>query len=323
VNKYGQQAINYIQDLDKYYSDIESTLQTTLKDKQAEEKENPTALSRMLEIGEAESVLWISDNHCNTETAAIAADVAKSIHASWVMDTGDQTMGGTEAERLCVAILPQRLGKEVPIVVSLGNHDARDVTARMDKDLGYVVLEGKPAKVKGYTIAGDSDVMRSEFNIPYRQIGPESVAEEGERIAEVACASEDVDIVMTHEPEAALPSAEKACAPLEVSGHTHRFKGPVAHVTLDGRVAYQMVNGTTGGAAPDKMTFESKLGQDATMVQLVFDKRTKAPLGYRTIVMHPDKTVGVGDLTAFVPPELPEKKVDPSASPSTSASPKN
>lgn len=316
VNTYGPQAVNYIRDLDKYYKDINATLQTAIKEKQQEEKENPTALSRMLELGRAESVLWISDNHCNTETAGIAADVAKATHAVMVMDSGDQTMGGTAAERLCVAILPQRLGKDIPIVVALGNHDARDVTARMDKELGYVVLEGKPTKVKGYTIVGDSDVMRSEFNVPYRQIGPESVAEEGQRIAEVACDTTDVDIVLTHEPEAANPSAEQACAPFVGSGHTHSYKGPKIHFSADGKVSYQMVNGTTGGAAPDRMTFESKLGKDATIVQLVFDKQTKTPLGYRTIVMHPDKTVTVGNLEAYELPVLPDKKVEPSPSPS-------
>ncbi|HEU4914421.1 MAG TPA: metallophosphoesterase [Candidatus Saccharimonadales bacterium] len=316
VNKYGPQAINYIRDLDTYYNEIEDNLFSALAAAQKAEAADKDGLAHMIESGKAESALWISDNHCNTETAAIAADVAQKIDAAFVLDSGDQTMGGTEAERLCVSILPQRLGSEIPIVVSLGNHDDRQVTARMDRELGYTVLEGKPTKVKGYTFVGDSDVMRSAFNVPYRQDGFETLAEQGERLANTACSASGIDIVMAHEPAAGLPAAEQTCAPLVISGHTHQATEPKVFVTPDGqRVTYQMVNGTTGGAAPDKMTFESKLGQDATMIQLVFDKSSKAPLGYRSIVLHPDKTVTIGALVPFVPPE---KSQAPAGSPGQS-----
>lgn len=315
VDKYGPEAIKYIKELDAYYNDIDASLFSALKAQEQSEKADPTDLTRKLEDGSAEQVLWISDNHCNTETAGIAAKVAKYVQAAFVMDTGDQTMGGTAAERLCVAILPQQLGEKIPIVVSLGNHDSRDVTAKMDKELGYVVLDGKVVKVKGYTIAGDSDVNRSEFNVPFRQVGPESTAEESRRVAKLACGANGVDIVMVHEPETGIDSAQGNCASFVAAGHTHVVSGPKRIVSADGtKLTFQMVNGTTGGAAPDKMTFESKLGKDATMIVLIFDKQTKQPIGYREIVMHPDKTVTVGD--AIELEQLPELSptVDPSAS---------
>ena len=320
IDKYGPAAIKYIKELDAYYDGIDKNLFDALKLKEKQEKDNPTPLTEKIADGSAEQALWISDNHCNTETAGIAADVARHIKATFVLDSGDQTMGGTAAERLCVAILPQRLGGEVPIVVSLGNHDSRDVTARMDKELGYVVLDGRVTKVKGYTFVGDGDVNRSEFNVPFRQLGPESTAEESKRIAEVACKNGDVDIVMAHEPEAGIESARGNCARLVISGHTHIASGPDKFLSEDrDKLTYRMVNGTTGGAAPDKMTFESKLGKDATMIVLIFDKETKQPIGYRNIVLHPNQSVSISD--AIELEQLPKKQPEPGSSESAVPSP--
>lgn len=309
VNKYGPMAVNYIKSLDVYYKSAEKNLLTAYNEQLEKEKLNPDGLSQMVADGSAEQVLWISDNHCNTEMSGITADMAKQAHVLFVADTGDQTMGGTAAERLCVAVLPSRLGKDIPIFVSLGNHDSRDITAQMDTELHYRVLSGGVVDYKGYRILGDSDVMRSEFTIPIRQVGPVSPEELGQRLAAKACADGNVTLVMAHEPAEGMPSAEQNCAKLVMDGHTHVLAGPQSFTTFDGRkVTFQMTNGTTGGAAPDKMTFESRLGRDATMVMLVFDKATKDPLGYRKMVIHPDGTAEVSGIIPFSYPAQPQEQ---------------
>ncbi len=306
VNKYGPAAIDYVHKLDAYYGGIQHSLQTAYDTKRTQEKNDPqNVATKMLNDGAAESVLWISDNHCNTETAGIAADMAKRMHAVFVMDTGDQTMGGTSAERLCVSILPQRLGSKIPVVVSLGNHDSRGVTATTDEELGYVVLQGKVVGLKGYTILGDSDVMRNSFGESYHQEGPVTPADLSAQLAETARQAGGVDLLMIHEPQEADATVAGAWAKFAASGHTHVESGPVTAISADStRYTYRMVNGTTGGAAPNKMTFESQLGKDATMIELVFSKQTKEPLGYRNIIMHPNGTVEVGDVTPFEKPSL-------------------
>jgi hypothetical protein len=48
------------------------------------------------------------------------------------------------------------------------------------------------------------------------------------------------------------------------------------------------------------------LGQDATIIVLVFDKQTKDPLGYRVITLHSDTSVDVGELIQLPDTNLPE-----------------
>lgn len=323
VNTYGPQVINYLHALDAYYGALGHDLLTAYDLRRAQEKEDPTneVVSKMNE-GTTDSVLWISDNHCNTETAAIAADAAKRIHAIFVMDTGDQTMGGTPAERLCVAVLPQRLDNKIPIVVALGNHDNHDVTASLDRDLGYTVLEGKVVTVKGYSILGDSDVMSNTFGVDYHQDGPESQADISARLAATAQHAGGVDLLMIHEPRQASATVEGGWAAFAASGHTHVESGPDITTSPDGeRYTIRMINGTTAGAAPNKMTFESRLGKDSTMIELVFDKKSKEPLGYRNLIMHPNGTVEVSDVVPFKKPDLKSKRnIEPSKSPSPGTS---
>ncbi|HSD55963.1 MAG TPA: metallophosphoesterase, partial [Candidatus Saccharimonadales bacterium] len=306
ASKFGPDTINYIHELDDYYKVIEKNLDVAYAAKLEEEKRTPSIITQQIEEGNVDQALWISDNHCNTETASIAAEMANKIDAVFVLDSGDQTMGGTAAERPCAAALPNKLHDGIPIVVSLGNHDSRDVTAKMDKELGYTVLESKPVDVKGYRFLGDSDVNRSEFNVEFHQVGPESSEEQAARLAQIAQEDGAIDIAMTHEPETGDDIAKSETAKLVLSGHTHTFRAPKTTVSPDGsRVTYQMVNGTTGGAAPNKMTFESKLGKKATMVVLYFNNETHDPVGYRKIELHTDQQVVVGDIVPFAPMSLP------------------
>ena len=304
ASKFGPDTIGYLHNLDDYYRDIETNLQVAYDAKV--EEENATAPTN--NPVETEDAVWISDNHCNTQTASIAAGLANKINAVFVLDSGDQTMGGTAAERPCAAALPNRLNDSIPIVVSLGNHDSRDVTYKMDKDLGYKVLDSKPIEVNGYRFLGDSDVNRSEFNVAFHQVGPESAKQQAERLADIAAQDGGIDIAMTHEPETGSDIAKRSLAKLVLAGHTHVFRAPTTITSPFGtKTTYQMVNGTTGGAAPNKMTFESRLGKDATIVILRFDKKTKAPVAYRTVVMRPDKTVKISDMVPFasnVPPYI-------------------
>jgi hypothetical protein len=298
ASKFGPDTIGYLHNLDDYYREIETNVQTAYDAKLAQEATISPAASQK----ETEDAVWISDNHCNTQTASIAAGLANKISAVFVLDSGDQTMGGTAAERPCAAALPNRLDDGIPMVVSLGNHDSRDVTAKMDKDLGYKVLDSTPIEVNGYRFLGDSDVNRSEFNVPFHQVGPESTKQQAARLADAAAKAGDIDIAMTHEPETGNDIAQRTLAKLVLAGHTHVFRAPTTTISPDGTEAtYQMVNGTTGGAAPNKMTFESRLGKDATIVILRFDKQTKSPIAYRTIVMHPDKTVQISNMVPFAP----------------------
>jgi len=295
VYQYGPDILEYIQETDAYYREIKSNLFTAYEAKRAAERAEPTTLSELVAGGQAEEVVWVSDNHCNTETAAIVAEFANTIKSVLILDSGDQTLGGTRAEKRCVAVMPN--ATDIPIVVALGNHDDKTTTGGQDRELGYTVLAGKTVEVAGYRILGDADVMRSPIGVPYHQVGPETIEEQGERIAAQAQEDGDVDIVLMHEPTAGVPAAQAGNAKLIATGHTHTVQLPKAIIGENGEVVYAMTNGSTGGAAPNKITFESKLGKDATITVLVFDKLTKDPLGYRIITLHTDKSVEVGDLT--------------------------
>lgn len=294
IDEYGADVLKTIRVTDAYYARYEKKVIAAYKAKLAAEAHATNGLAAKIANGEVISVMWSSDDHCNRNTMAIMGKLAREVHPDITADTGDQTITGSSAEKACVSTLPHIVGK-TKRVVSEGNHDSPDVTAKQNESLGTIVLHGKVVKVAGLTILGDSDVERTVIGQQTKLNGTETVHEEGERIKNVACENGGVDIAMMHDPAAVQATVLAGCAKIGIAGHLHVLKGPLAYVNAAGETSYMMLNGTTGGAAPGKPTFESKLGKVATIVQLYFDKKTKDPIGYRVITLDPNGDVTVTD----------------------------
>jgi predicted MPP superfamily phosphohydrolase len=307
VYKYGPNAVKYMRDVNAYYQDIGLSLATAYDTKRKQEALSLKPLNQQINQGKTDQILWISDNHCNTGMSQVAGQFARTLNAPFILDTGDATLGGTAAEKPCLSVLPQQAG-DTPIVMALGNHDDAAITAAQARSLQYIVLDGKPTLVKGYTIIGEPDVMRSPLNIPFHQVGDVTREEQGARVARASCEAGGVDIMALHEPETVAAATATACAKFIGSGHMHRVIPPKAYSNALGTSGFTMTNGTSGGAAESKVTVGSRLGKDATLTVLIFDKTTHDPLGVRVITIKPDKQVIVGDIQ---PLQLAEPDVTP------------
>ncbi|HYH74992.1 MAG TPA: metallophosphoesterase, partial [Candidatus Saccharimonadales bacterium] len=299
ITEYAPEVLKHIKEIDAYYADVRQNLDAAYEAKLLQEQSSSTILGSMSADSPTETVVWTSDIHCNGGMAGIAGWFAQKTKPAFLLDTGDLTMGGTEAEKLCVTYLPQAAG-DIPIIAAAGNHDSPDITIKQMKAAGYKVLEGDVIDFNGYRILGDKDVMRSPFGTGIYQWGEESSAQQAARLATKACEQDrPVDILAIHEPVGDLTDLFVGCAKFIASGHLHKVEGPTPYTNTLGDTTITMLTGTTGGAAAGKQTVSSKLGQNATITQLVFNAETKDPLGYRLITFQPDKQVVVGDLIAL------------------------
>lgn len=114
----------------------------------------------------------------------------------------------------------------------------------------------------------------------------------GERLAEAACAADRVDLMLVHNPRAALPSLDQGCVQLSLSGHWHRREGPEV---IDQGVRYvgSSAAGASGGATI------GPLNGVAEMTVLRVDATSGRPLDYRVITINPDTTVDLGRWYSF------------------------
>ncbi|MCM3661548.1 metallophosphoesterase [Georgenia satyanarayanai] len=238
--------------------------------------------------------LLVSDLHCNVGMASVIAGAARLSGASAVLDAGDTVMSGTAVESYCVNAFAGEIADDLPLIVSTGNHDSV-TTAEQMRDAGYVVLGGSVVEVDGVRIIGDTDPTLTAVGEGTRPERDETVPEMGERLAEEACSTDRADVVLVHNPRAALPALEQGCVPLALSGHWHRREGPEVH-GAGTRYVSSSTAGASGGATV------GPLNGPAEMTVLRVDSASGRPLDYRVVTVGTDTTVQLGRWYRFPDP---------------------
>jgi hypothetical protein len=232
-------------------------------------------------------MLVVSDLHCNVGMAPLIHDAATLSGANVILNAGDSTMDGTAVEKYCIDTFASAAPKDVPMVVSGGNHDSEE-TAAQERSAGMVVLSGDVVTVKGVRILGDSDPNATRVGVGTSAVS-ESSAQEGQRLADVACADKDgVDLLLIHTPTVGNQALERGCVPAQVSGHLHTRYGPLQ--VGDG-VRY--ISASTAGAVSGQPTV-GPLHGTAELTVLRFDPATREFLDYQVIQVHKDGTATVG-----------------------------
>lgn len=230
------------------------------------------------------TVLMASDIHCNTGMSRVLTRAAQLSGADLYLDGGDITMTGTTAENICVDSVHQALPQNLPRLYVKGNHDSAD-TAAHARSLGWKVLDGQPVTAAGLTFFGLPDPRRTVFPTGDVLERGETGAEFTDRVAAEACATEDIDTLVIHDPRQAAAALGDRCAGFAVSGHWHRRVGPEAFGP-----ATRFVNSTTGGALANALT-PGPLKMPAEFSFIRYDAQTRKPIDIQVITVDMDAHV--------------------------------
>ncbi|MCU1431338.1 MAG: metallophosphoesterase [Actinotalea sp.] len=234
------------------------------------------------------TVLTVTDLHCNVGMARVIRAVAELSGARVVLNAGDSTINGTGVESYCVSALVGAVPDEATMVVSDGNHDSEETSAQ-ERAAGAVVLDGDVVEVEGIRVLGDSDPNATRIGAGTTLVGVETVADQGRRLADLACDDEaGVDLLLVHNPNTGNLAMDRGCVPAQVSGHLHRRVGPVVYGE-----GVRFVGASTAGAALDQATV-GPLNGVAELAVLRFDRTTRRFVDYRLVRLHPDGDVSVG-----------------------------
>ncbi|MDF2969145.1 MAG: metallophosphoesterase [Nocardioidaceae bacterium] len=242
--------------------------------------------------------LLVSDRHDNVGMDATVAAVAREGGASVLIDAGDDTSSGASWETFSIDSLAEA-ADDMEVVAVPGNHDQGDTVGTRMEERGFTVLQGRPTQVAGIRFLGDADPRSSGYT-PERVAGQETISEQADRLADVACEDGDVTTMVVHDPNSGLEAAERGCVDLVLSGHLHRQVGPTAVTAPDGSVATTYTNGTTGGAA-FSIALGSKLRRPAQMTLVTYaDQR---PVGLQPVDITTGGTFEVQEWRE-IPPEV-------------------
>jgi predicted phosphodiesterase len=241
--------------------------------------------------------LFISDRHDNVGMDATITAVAKAGGATVLIDGGDDTSSGASWETFSIDSLAEA-AEGLDVVAVPGNHDQGDTVGARMGERGFTVLDGEPIDVAGIRFLGDADPRSSGYT-PNRENGQETISEQADRLADVACDDGEVSTMLVHDPNSGLEAAERGCVDLVLSGHLHRQLGPTAVVGGDGSVATTFTNGTSGGAAY-AIALGSKLRRPAQMTLVTY--RQGVPIGLQPIDITTGGTFEVQPWQELPPP---------------------
>ncbi|MGI3783395.1 MAG: metallophosphoesterase family protein [Janthinobacterium lividum] len=266
-----------------------------------------------------------SDLHCNQATTELMSRLVAVTNPAVVLDSGDDTVNGTAAERGCIR---RELGIPGgrPFAVATGNHDS-DVTEAQLRAAGATVLDGSTVGVGPWNVLGDDDPERQvPFSVERTLDRPESEAQLGQRLVQTARAR-PVDAILVHQPPAAVEimNAQDPPAALVLWGHMHAQLGPTAVTHADGSWTVGMQQGTSGGVKqPTLASFSTPFSPPLVRADSYFyfsDVATRLITGVQPVHLEPDGRVVVdrrietGDV-ATLPTETRRRLTGESASPS-------
>ena len=271
-----------------------------------------------------------SDLHCNQATTELMTRLVAVTNPAVVLDSGDDTVNGTAAERGCIR-------REVPIAggrpfaVATGNHDS-DVTEAQLRAAGAIVLDGSTVPVGAWTVLGDDDPERQvPFSVERTLDRPEDEAQLGQRLVQTARAR-PVDAILVHQPTAAaeIMKAPDPPAALVLWGHMHAQVGPTVVRHADGSWTVGMQQGTAGGVKqPTLASFSTPFSPPLVRADSYFyfsDDATGLVTGVQPLHLEPDGRVVVdrrtetGDI-ATLPAETRRRLAGEIASPTPEPTP--
>lgn len=185
-------------------------------------------------------VLHISDLHLGEHAWDVIDSVTQQYSVDLIVDSGDTTDHGLEAENYFLQRIPSL---RVPYVWVRGNHDSIVTEEAMRKLPNVVVLDGSVRTVKGIRFLGAGDPRftpdRSDRDIPKET---QAVAAQALALAKVARNSQPaVDAIVYHDSAGA--SFFDGQASLLLTGHGHERLNLVLP-----KGSRLMQEGTTGGA---------------------------------------------------------------------------
>jgi predicted MPP superfamily phosphohydrolase len=190
--------------------------------------------------GKTVALLHVSDLHLNPAGFDLVRQVVEQFGVDGVLDTGDITDWGSEAENPLITSVGT-LG--VPYVFIRGNHDSGTTAALIAAQPNATVLDDSAVTVAGIEIAGIPDPLFT----PDKSTGDDNAGDDvlersGERLASfVAGLPDPPAVTMVHDPKQARPL--DGVVPLVLAGHTHERR-----VSELGDGTRLMVEGSTGGA---------------------------------------------------------------------------
>ena len=236
-----------------------------------------------------------SDLHCNEATTEMMTRLVAVTNPSVVLDSGDDTVNGTAAERGCIR---RELGIPGgrPFVVATGNHDS-DVTEAQLRAAGATVLDGATVEVGGRSVLGDDDPERQvPFSVERTLDRPESEAQLGQRMLQTA-RPRPVAAILVHQPDAAAPLMDAPDPParLVLWGHMHAQVGPTVVPHADGSWTVGMQQGTAGGVKqPTLASFSTPFSPPLVRADSYFyfsDVATGLVTGVQPVHLEPDGRV--------------------------------
>lgn len=183
-------------------------------------------------------VLDVSDIHDNPAAWNIMHSIVQQFGISFIVDSGDLTDHGSQAENE----LASEIAKfKIPYVYIRGNHDSDHTQTAVAKERNAILLTGHEVTVDGLTIIGDGDP-RFTPDQAVQVPGEQAVYQVGQQLATAALDLQaEPDIAVVHDPVAATPLA--GAAKLILAGHLHRR---VTWMLSSGTRLF--VQGSTGGA---------------------------------------------------------------------------
>ncbi|HYN93864.1 MAG TPA: metallophosphoesterase [Pilimelia sp.] len=232
-------------------------------------------------------VLHVSDLHLNPTAWSVISTVVTQFEIDAVVDTGDITDWGSDAEATYVAAIG-RLG--VPYVYIRGNHDSALTAQAVARQPNATVLNGTVTTVAGLTVAGIGDPRFTPDKDDPANAGAPAVGKQtaervlgtGAELANVIRASgRPVDIALLHDPASA--SGLAGACPVVLAGHTHNRTVSTLAGEPGADPTRLFVSGSTGGAGLRGLEAEDPV--PLSMSVLYFDNA-------RTLQAHDDIVVG-------------------------------
>jgi predicted phosphodiesterase len=306
VDTYGAQALDAYRENERYYAAAADAVEQAWHAELAREEAAAEIDGRRRSSGETVTALVVSDLHCNVGMATVIARVASLAGVDMVLNAGDSTVDGTAVESYCVQAFADAVPDGVPYVIADGNHDSAQ-TAATEKAVGAIVLAGHVVEVDGIRILGDSDPNETRIGEGTRPKSDETVVQEGQRLADVACTDGDVDLLLIHTPSVGDEALRQGCVPTQISGHLHTRYGPMR---IGDGVRY--ISSSTAGALLDEPTVGPLRGT-AELTLLHLDAETRRVVDYRLVRVRPSGEAIVGPLvgwpTAFEPEPAPHAPI--------------
>jgi predicted phosphodiesterase len=254
-------------------------------------------------------VLHISDVHLAPLGYQFAKQVARGFDVDFVIDTGDTTSWGTDAESFVADVMGD-FG--MPIVWVRGNHDSRELQAKLEQIDNVHVLDGTAVSLDGLRIYGLGHPVPPAIT---RDISDEQFEEAARSMADRIVADLEalppVDIIAVHDDRMAEQAA--GLVPLVLSGHFHEYGVRVIAGTIFLRA------GTTGGSAFG--TFEPEEGIPLSAEVLYFEPGTPPRLIAYDVIEQSPKTGVLTVRRVLVEQEFGELTPSPEPSPTPTETP--